>query len=304
MKPQINLALVLQQASVLLGEPLADASAAELGADHLVVFATALRRGRVVIKVGEDATTDAYVLDQLRDLPVLVPRPLAGGTIVADRQSYPTVVMTRVAGVDLATVPDQHRYLPELVAQLRLVHRLTTIGAAGTVRDVMQGNAPTSWKAYLREILSGRNEEFDWESLYRSPLVDAGVLRRAVARLGEELEALPEPPRYHLLHGDLNPANVLVADGQLTGIIDWSYARYGDPLFDFARLRMNPFVRRSPEVTAAYFALLALSGEEQAREAFYFRFNLVEYVNWYVQGQAVDRVREHIALLSEPTSLP
>jgi aminoglycoside phosphotransferase (APT) family kinase protein len=302
MKPQIDLAIVLQQASALLGEPLADARAAELGADHLVVFATAPTRGRVVIKVGEDATTDAYVLDQLRDLPVLVSRPLARGSIVADHQSYPTVVMTRVDGADLATIAEQHRYLPELIAQLRLVHRLTTTGVAGTVRDVVQGTAPTSWKAYLRDILTGRNEEFDWERLYRSPLVDDGVLRRAIARLGEELELLPEPPRSHLLHGDLNPANVLVADGRLAGIIDWSYARYGDPLFDFARLRMNPFVRRSPEAVRTYFALLDLGDEERAREEFCFRFNLVEYVNWYVQGRAVDRVREHLALLSEPTS--
>jgi len=304
MKPHIDLAIVLQQASVLLGEPLADARAAELGADHLVVFATAPGCGRVVIKVGEDATTDAYVLDQLRDIPALVPQPLACGIIVAERQSYPAVVMTRVAGVDLATVPEQHRYLPELVAQLCLVHRLTTAGAAGTVRDVVQGCAPASWKTYLRDILGGRNKEFDWENLYRSPLVDAKILRRAVMQLGEELEELPDTRRYHLLHGDLNPANVLVAGGRLAGIIDWSYARYGDPLFDFARLRMNPFVRRSPEATEAYFALLDLSAEERAREDFYFRFNLVEYVHWYIQSQAVDRVREHIALLAELISLP
>jgi aminoglycoside phosphotransferase (APT) family kinase protein len=114
--------------------------------------------------------------------------------------------------------------------------------------------------------------------------------------------AAPRPPgkrtcRYHLLHGDLNPANVLVADGRLAGIIDWSYARCGDPLFDCARLRMNPFARCSAEATATYFALLRLSGEERAREDFSFRFNLVEYVQWYAQSGSADRVREHLALL-------
>jgi len=38
--------------------------------------------------------------------------------------------------------------------------------------------------------------------------------------LREELER-PEPSRYHLLHGGRNPANVLIAAGRLTGIIDW-----------------------------------------------------------------------------------
>ncbi len=140
MKPQIARAVVLQQASALLGESLADGRAAEFGADHLVVFATAPGCGRVVITVGEDAATDAYVLDQLRDLPVLVPRPLARGTIVANQRSYPVVIMTRAAGLDLATVPDQHRYLPELVAQLHLVHGIVKLSLLGTVGGLKVGN--------------------------------------------------------------------------------------------------------------------------------------------------------------------
>jgi len=297
MKPQIAIDIVLQQASALLGEQLRDGKAAEMGADHLVVFATTPAHGSVVIKVGEDAETDAHVLDQLRDMPVPIPRPLAGGTITVAQQRFPCAVMTRIAGVDLATVPDQPRYLPELIEQMRLVHRVTVAGPPGTVRDVLQGTAPTSWKAYLRGILSGDNIEFDWERLYADPLVDAGVLRRAVATLLDELDTVPEPGRYHLLHGDLNPYNVLVDDGKIAGIIDWSYARYGDPLFDFARLRMNPFIRNTPGATDTYFALLGLSAEERAREDFYYRFNLAEYVNWYVQSNTVERVRDHIALL-------
>ncbi len=303
MRPQIAIDVVLEQAATLLGQPLDDGRLAERGADHLVVFAATPTRETVVIKVGEDAATDAYVLARLRDLPVQVPRPLAGGTITAAGRNYPTAIMTRVAGVDLAAVPDQQRYLPELIRQLRLVHRLTADGAAGTVRDALQGTAAPGWQAYLRGILTGEHPEFDWARLMASPLVDASVLRRAIARLLAELETLPEPARYHLLHGDLNPYNILVEGDRLAGIIDWSYARYGDPLFDFARLRMNPFIRRSPEASGAYFALLALDAEERAREAFYFRFNLVEYVNWYVQGEMAGRVRDHLALLDRLATL-
>lgn len=299
MRPQIAIDLVLEQAATLLGQPLDDGRLAESGADHLVVFAATPTGEAVVIKVGEDAATDAHVLDRLRDLPVHVPRPLASGTIAAAGQRYPAAIMTRVTGVDLATVPDQHRYLPELIRQMRLVHRLTSDGAAGTVRDALQGTATPSWKAYLRGILTGENPEFDWERLMASPLVDATVLRRAIARLLAELETLSEPARYHLLHGDLNPYNILIEGDRLAGIIDWSYARYGDPLFDFARLRMNPFIRRSPEASGAYFNLLALGAEERAREEFYFRFNVAEYVNWYVQSDMAERVRDHIILLDQ-----
>ena len=119
MKPQIAIDIVLRQASTLLGEQLRDGQAAEMGADHLVVFATTPTRGSVVIKVGEDAETDAHVLDQLRDVPVRIPRPLAHGTIAVGWQQFPCAVMTRIVGVDLATVPDQLRYLPELALYKR-----------------------------------------------------------------------------------------------------------------------------------------------------------------------------------------
>jgi aminoglycoside phosphotransferase (APT) family kinase protein len=111
------------------------------------------------------------------------------------------------------------------------------------------------------------------------------------------VNGVPDPPRLSLLHGDLNPYNVFVGNGQITGIIDWSYARFGDELFDYARLRMNPFIRASPEATAAYHALLTLSPAEQAREETYYLVNLIEYVNWYVLDERPEGVRELMGIL-------
>jgi aminoglycoside phosphotransferase (APT) family kinase protein len=284
MRPQIALDIVLQQASVLLGESLADGRAAERGADHLVVFAVVPTLGNVAIKVGEDAATDAHVLDRLRNLPIRIPQLLAQGTIEAAGQQYPVAIMTYIEGVDLAAVAEPHRYLPMLIKQMRCVHQLSMIGGAGTVRDVMQGNAPADWKGYLQRILSGDEPEFDWERLCADPLIDASVLRGTLAALRDAIPLLPETEQHYLLHGDLNPYNILVDGDQIAGIIDWIYARYGDPLFDFARLRMNPFVRNSVVATEAYFTLLGLGADERIREAFYFRFNVVEYVNWYMQS--------------------
>jgi len=36
-----------------------------------------------------------------------------------------------------------------------------------------------------------------------------------------------------LLHGDFRPGNILVADGRISGIIDWEAAKSGPPAFDF-----------------------------------------------------------------------
>jgi aminoglycoside phosphotransferase (APT) family kinase protein len=47
----------------------------------------------------------------------------------------------------------------------------------------------------------------------------------------EEL-APPPPDRQVLLHGDFRPANVLVDAGRISALLDWEFARLGDPLDD------------------------------------------------------------------------
>ena len=51
----------------------------------------------------------------------------------------------------------------------------------------------------------------------------------------------PERPSEMMVvcHGDLGPWNCLHLEGQLTGVIDWDLARYGDPLDDVAELALE-----------------------------------------------------------------
>jgi hygromycin-B 4-O-kinase len=44
------------------------------------------------------------------------------------------------------------------------------------------------------------------------------------------------PEHRQLVHGDFGSNNVLVADGMVTAVIDWSEAMVGDPLYDIANL--------------------------------------------------------------------
>ncbi|MFI6094602.1 phosphotransferase [Lentzea sp. NPDC051213] len=46
----------------------------------------------------------------------------------------------------------------------------------------------------------------------------------------------PWPPRSLLVHADIKPANTLVCDGKLSGVIDWTDSLVGDPGADFRRL--------------------------------------------------------------------
>lgn len=84
------------------------------------------------------------------------------------------------------------------------------------------------------------------------------LLDPADQEVGRELlERISRAPATNLVHHDLGPAHVLVANGVVTGIIDWTDACLGDPAIDLAWVlhgTPEPFreaVRRSYLPTAA-----------------------------------------------------
>jgi hygromycin-B 4-O-kinase len=57
-------------------------------------------------------------------------------------------------------------------------------------------------------------------------------------RLTRRIEQLSShcPEERRLVHGDFGSNNVLAADGCITGVLDWSEALFGDPLYDVANI--------------------------------------------------------------------
>jgi macrolide phosphotransferase len=58
------------------------------------------------------------------------------------------------------------------------------------------------------------------------------------------------PPRPVVAHADICPANTLVHNGKLSGVIDWTDSLVGDPAADFRRLAQR--FGRLDELIAAY----------------------------------------------------
>lgn len=297
MRPQIDLGDLLQHASALLGQSFRDWRQPDAGADHVVLLVTTMSGERLVIKAGAEADVDALVLELLAGRGIKVPTLIAQAPTYGKANAGTLIVMTEAQGTLLADVDEYpERYLRPLIDEMRRVHAVTTSLGAGPVLAVERGSR-SSWREYLTSVLTGADPEFGWSEISRHPRVDERLLVMALDTLAEQAQSLTFPPTLSLLHGDLNPYNVFVQDGEITAIIDWSYARYGDPLFDFARLRMNPFIRSNAAAVAEYRTLLNLNSEEQAREAFYYCFNLLEYVNWYFLQGEWGQVQEQLDLI-------
>lgn len=178
--------------------------------------------GDVVVQTATDAAalrTEAELARAIRTrTSVPVPEVLSVGTL--DGVGY--TVLARVAGEDLheqftTLDADTQRALARRFGSvLAELHEAFAFDAFGDVRatvDGFQATGPTDWREWFaRHVDAGL-----------SALPAAFDDLRAPVRAA--LDDVPDDPPAHLFPWDLRPGNALVADGDLTAVLDW-----GDPL--------------------------------------------------------------------------
>ncbi len=186
------------------------------------------RRPRVAERLRAETRLMAWLAPEL---PLAVPVP----TILRDeplRVRHRLIVGRPIRDSDdaLATV---------LGTFVRALHGVSTGEAVR--RGAEDVDESSGW--LLREVDRMRAEVLP---LLDGPAADAG------ARLLDRCAA--PPPVATLVHGDLGPDHILVADGMATGIIDWTDAHIGDPALDLAWLLHGTPARFASAVAEAYGA--------------------------------------------------
>jgi aminoglycoside phosphotransferase (APT) family kinase protein len=99
-----------------------------------------------------------------------------------------------------------------------------------------------------KEVLAGEIDRMRREVL---PLLDDGAATQGARLL--DTAAAP-PPSLALAHADLGPEHILVADGKVAGVIDWTDARVTDPAIDLAWLLNGTPVPVAAAIAEAYGA--------------------------------------------------
>jgi aminoglycoside phosphotransferase (APT) family kinase protein len=167
-------------------------------------------------------------LKERRWLPVLAPRlplpvpvPVRSG-VPSERFPKTWTVMTWVPGrpLDHDTITRPDDAADTLAAFLRALH---VEAPAGAPADTGRGAHPRDSRQALDHFLGSLDAE--------AISADAA----AVHEVWEDAVAAPawdRPPVW--VHGDLHPANVVVADGTLAGVVDFGDLFAGDPALDLA----------------------------------------------------------------------
>jgi Ser/Thr protein kinase RdoA (MazF antagonist) len=119
-------------------------------------------------------------------------------------------------------------------------------GAAGAAVRMLHDAPLPPWPGRsLDEVASNLDGQCEWL------LANAVLPVELVTRNHQVAEAALRPWTPVFTHGDLQVAHVFVEVDEITGVIDWSDAGQGDPLYDLASLTLG-HEERLGDVVAGY----------------------------------------------------
>jgi aminoglycoside phosphotransferase (APT) family kinase protein len=204
-----------------------------------------------VLKRGSSAARAAVVTERLRELGYPAPRYV--------RVEPDWALQEELPGEPLEPwIP-----LPEaIVGRLLELHELQTepfpATWSGSWPRVVAASVLSGARSYLRLATLRDHSDRSRELLARC--------QDAVRRFGDRV-----PDSDAIVHWDFTPDNVLVRDGQVSGVIDWEGARPGDVRFDLVTLAFyapgTPLLESAladldPGLRAAYQAHLCVRQAE------------------------------------------
>lgn len=127
----------------------------------------------------------------------------------------------------------------------------------GERRQIIKAFTEALWTIHQTPVPDALKQDRPWIDRMLEDAED-NLRRYRTDGTPELLEQLkrerPEIPRECLIHGDFTVDNVMVKDGRLTGIIDWSGGTSGDPDYDIAlAVRPKPGIFSWPEDRDLFF---------------------------------------------------
>ncbi|MFJ1878390.1 phosphotransferase family protein [Streptomyces sp. KS_5] len=176
-----------------------------------------LRVGDVFLKVDADQARIDVEVEAMALAPVPTPEVLWHKPPVLAIAAVPGTPLGRLGEPSTAS-PAAWTAVGAVVRKLHDAPLPPGLGRAGRGRD---------------ELVAELDVECEW-------LVTNGVLSAdLVTRNREVAEAALRPWAPALTHGDLQIVHVFVDGDEVSGIIDWSEAGQGDPLYDLATLTLG-----------------------------------------------------------------
>ncbi len=249
------------------------------GMSSKVFFIKTGNKEEYAIKYGEDAMKDVPAFELISEKNVSIPVPKLITSFIFEE--IPVVILEKVEYPLLETVAvnEMAKYIPSMVKNLKKLHEIKSdkpglLTEPGSIR---------TWKEMMVSIFNGG--DFDWQEVASREGVDGQLILDSVEKIITKINTtdLPET-QFSFLHTDFNQRNLFVDPNgdEITGIIDWEEAMFGDPLYDLARVRMYIWhFDLGDEVVENYYKLLCYTEEQKKVEELYWLSRVIQYLGWY-----------------------
>jgi aminoglycoside phosphotransferase len=173
-----------------------------------------LRVGDVFLKIDVDQTRTDVEVEAMSLAPVPTPEVLW--------RRPPVLALAALPGVALGRLGEPSSASAEAWS-----------AAGAAVRTLHEAPLPPWPGTSLGEVTSELDSECSWLVTHQVLPTDLITRNRTVA------EAALRPWAPTFTHGDLQLAHVFVEGDRVTGVVDWSEAGRGDPLYDLASLTLG-----------------------------------------------------------------
>jgi len=171
---------------------------------------------------------DRYAFEHFRSHEVPIPEIVKYGRFEGDK-FY--AVSRRAPGVTQAelSVSDRQAALPSVLRALDAVHGTDVSHTRGYGHWRGSGSARRKTpRSHLESAMAGRN------ALWAEPYVDQGFHRALRASMRPLIDYMPD--QRFLVHGDFGHDNLMIAEAQVSAVLDWGQSAYGDFMHDVAWL--------------------------------------------------------------------
>jgi thiamine kinase-like enzyme len=276
------------------GSPLKGLEFPPQGMSSSVLFITFLNGMDCAVKYGTNAMKDVPALELIAKKQINISVPMLIASFIFE--DIPVIILKRINFPLLESVPAEEmpKYIPSMVKNLKELHKIKSENP-GLLTGKKAGE---TWRGMILSIFDGG--DIDWDEVSKRGSLDGKLILASVDKIEKKIEnTIFDLKEYSLLHTDFNQRNLFVdpEHHEISGIVDWEDAMFGDPIYDFARVRMYLWHFNFSEAAIHdYYDMVNFSAEQKKLEDLYWLSRVIQYLAWYSEELTefnVARIRSH-----------
>jgi len=265
------------------------------GMDSEVFFVVDENKKEYAIKYGTGADTDAFAYNLLQTKKINVPAPKVFGFFNVNGK--PGIILEKYNFPLLEAIPTDKmaRYISSMLKNLKEIHKIN-----------FDQTKHLLWKDYLLSKFDSSDPNLNWIKISSRKGLNKELVLNSIEKILVTIKQtdFTDTP-LSFLHTDFNQRNLFIDpnSNNIAGIIDWGEATYGDPIYDFARIRMLIWhFNLGKETVNKYYELMDYTGGEMKLDNLYWISRVIEYLAYYSEELNefnIGRIKMHQDFLSK-----